>query len=1053
MKPFRLMLRFRLLFLFLPIFCQPLLAQQTTFYTESQRQYRRGLDLYGQRLFGLAQERFERVNTPLAVDEMQLRPVNEAQWEEMRTLAELYEAKAATRLEQPDAEMLVYDFLRTHTPSPIAAQAALEVGDHYFNSKEYEQALRFYDMAPTASPVGKTAEEIQFKKAYCYFVTKDFGNAKSGFNNLRNNTASDWYIPANYYYGCCAFFEKKYDEAAASFKRCEGAPQYSKLAPYYLCQIYFAQKKYNDVIAYGEPRTKDNSLRNLAEINQMVGQSYYELGDFKRARPFLEYGSANGAKMRAADHYQLGYTQYMAGDYAKAIDNFEQLNNQDSLLGQNAHYHKGDCYLQTGNKFNARTAFGQASKMPFDPSVREDALFNYAKLSYELKYDRDAIDALQKIPPESRYREQAQALMAEVLLNTRDYDRALSLLDGVPNRSQKLNATYQQLAYLRGVQLYQNNQDEEARRFFNRALDYPIDKRTTTLVSYWLGAIANEQKEYPISKNHMNAFLGQAKNYNDLPEESSLYMGQYVQGYNLLQTKDYAGAQTQFKASVDGINRNKAAIRSDQIKNGVLGDAILRSGDCSFKLGKYTEAIKYYDEAVRNRYDGFEYALYQKAIIKGLQNEPLDKIVLLEELSTKYPGSRYADEALLQLGDTYMGIGKLNEASVPLKKLTTEYRGKSPLVNQALLKLGLISYNQGNTTAATNYYKQVFANNPETAEAKDALVALEEIYVRDLNRPDEYFNFLSTIPGYDVSDMAKDSVTFRSAQAQYERGNFQGAIQAYTNYLAQFPKSPNAVVAQYNRAECYAQPSVARYDLALKDYVDVSNRGPGTYYAKSSEKAALISFSSKDYQQAYNLGRRWEEAAPNSASRFDAQVLVLQTAYETKSRVAVDEYAAKILNSELANNNHRATAAFYQGKMAYDNQEFAKAYPLFQTVTQQSTAEIMAESYHRMIDIRYRQRQYAEAEELVTIANKASAGYEDWIARNLILLSDVYMAQGDINSAAAALEAVLENYRGGNPEIMDQARKKYEKVSAPAAKPTEGSKGDGGLLELDEGGE
>ena len=85
--------------------------------------------------------------------------------------------------------------------------------------------------------------------------------------------------------------------------------------------------------------------------------------------------------------------------------------------------------------------------------------------------------------------------------------------------------------------------------------------------------------------------------------------------------------------------------------------------------------------------------------------------------------------------------------------------GKSNLVNPALLKLGLISYNQGNTSAAINYYKQVFANNPENEEAKDALAALEEIYVKDLGKPGEYFAFLETIPGYKVDNLKRDYQT------------------------------------------------------------------------------------------------------------------------------------------------------------------------------------------------------------------------------------------------------------------------------------------------------
>jgi hypothetical protein len=67
--------------------------------------------------------------------------------------------------------------------------------------------------------------------------------------------------------------------------------------------------------------------------------------------------------------------------------------------------------------------------MNFDKSMKEDALFNYAKLSYELKYDREAIEALATNRPGSKYYEDAQALMSEVFLNTRDYDRAIATLE------------------------------------------------------------------------------------------------------------------------------------------------------------------------------------------------------------------------------------------------------------------------------------------------------------------------------------------------------------------------------------------------------------------------------------------------------------------------------------------------------------------------------------------------------------------------------------------------------------------------------------------------
>ncbi len=998
-------------------------AQQTTIYTEANAAYKRGLEFYQQRLYSMAQKEF------LEAVEL-LRPVNEPEWIALKADAQLQYAKSAVRLGSPEAEKLVIDILRSQAPSPEASQAALEIGNYYFESKQYDKAIAYYDMAPQSSASSQVRDELRFKLGYSYFATKRFGQAKAAFAPLRENQRSAWYYAANYYYGTCAYMEGRYDEAAAAFRRCEDSPEYGQYVPYHLTQIFFAQKKYDQVIAYGSAKAQDSKVRNRAELNQLVGRAYFEKGDYKRALPYLETAAKEGATMTSADFYQLGYAQYQQGFYQQAIANFEAQTKYDrnNAMGQSGLYHLADCYLRTNNKFAARTAFGQAAALDFNPTIKEDAQINYAKLSIELKFDRDALIALQSIPPTSRHYEDAQALMGEIFLNTRDYERAITSLEKIPNRSARLNEILQQVTYLRGLQLYQNGQADEARRMFNKSLENPINKRTTALCSFWLGVIANEKGEYNFSKNHIASFLTQARTYTDLPEESSLHMGNYVQGYNLLKLNDYAGALTHFKAAVDGIKRDLRNIQSDQIKSAVLGDAILRAGDCHFKRNQYREALTYYNEAIERKNDGFEYALYQKAIIKGLTGAPLDKIIALEELVSKYPNSRFADDALFHIGDTYIELGRYDQAISAFRRIVTDYRNRSALVNRALLKLGLISYNQGNSTAAINYYKQVMANNPEAIETKDALAALEEIYVRDLNRPDEYFAFLATVPGYNVTTAAKDSVTFQAAEVQYYNGRYQQAIDGFTNYLAQFPNGRYTLQAYFLRAESYAHRSIAKYDLAQKDYAYVVNRGPSRFYVKAAEKAALLAYNAKDYVTALELARKWEEASTSEASRFEAQVLIMRTAYATQNYSALNEYAQKVASASMASAEQVATANYYLGKMAYDNGDLARAKPFLERVVQNSTTEIMAEAYYLLGQILYKQQQYASAEDLISTAIKASAGYDDWIARHLILLADVYIAQGDKSSAAAALEAVLDNYRG-DPQIRQEAQEKYSQLN------------------------
>lgn len=1018
-------------------------AQQTTVYTEANLAYHRGVDFFNQNIYGLAQKEFK-----AAIE--YLRPVNEPEWKAIKTEAELYNAKCAVRLGQPEAEKLALDFLRAHSPSPVASQAALEIGDYYFDQKEYDKAITYYDMAPGT---GKTGDEVQFKKGYSLFITKRFREAKAEFAPLKENTRSEWYYPANYYSGCCSFFEGKYDEALKGFQRCEQNDKYKAVVPYYITQIYANKKQYDQVISYGAAKAQDDNVKNRPELNLIVGQAYFEKGDYKKALPYLEYGVSNGASLRPSDYYQLGYSQYRNGYYKEAAQNLEQLGKQDSLLGQNALYHLGDCYLRTGKKLNARTAFGQAANMNYDKSVQEDALINYAKLSYELKFDRDAIEALQKFQPSSKYYEEAQNLMGLVLLNTRDYDRAVSILENVKTRTPRVNEAYQIVTYNRGIQLYQNGQKEEARRYFNKSLDYPVDKRLAALSSFWMASIANEAGEWNISKQHMASFIGSAKNYNDLPEESSLWMGHYVQGYNHLKLEDHKLSLANFKAAVDGIKKNSNNIQSPLIKTAVLGDAVLRAGDCHFKNKQYADALAYYNEAVNKKYEGFEYAIYQKAMIRGLQGSPLDKAIALENLVNQYPSSRYADEALLELGNTYLEMGKLSEATAPLRKLVSDYQGKSPLVNQAYMQLGLISFRQGKYDVAADYYKRVFSNNPDADQAREAQIALKETY-DEWGRPNDYITFISTIPGYKVSQGTKDSILFQSAEYQYQNRRYQQAVTSFTDYLNQFPNSPNAASAYYYRAESYASDDVRKYSQAYKDFAVVVGRGPGKWYARSAERAALLALNTeKNPAQALEYARKWEDAAPNDGSRFQAQLVALEAAYKSgNNSVAVNEYANKVNNSPQASAEQLATANFYLGKLAFDKGDFTRAYPLLEATTENTTSEHMAESYHLMAQILYRQKKYAEVEDLITgQANKNSAGYDDWIARNLILLADVYLDQGDKSSASAALEAVLENYKGGDPGIMNTARQKYNQIESSQPKKENQSEKGGNFLEMEGG--
>jgi len=1004
------------------LFVAGIYGQNSAIYTQTNLAYKKAMNLYEEGIVGLAQTEFKNVIETL-------RPLNEPESVLLKTKAELFYAKCAVRLNQPDGERLIIDFARTYDPDPLANQAILEMADFYFNSKDYARAAELFASIDAFDLGRDQRSEVKFKLGYSYFVKKKFREARIAFSEIRD-IQNEYYYPSNYYYGMTSFYEDKYNEAIASFEKVERSKKYQPYTPYYIAQIYFAQGKFDEVIKYAVDKTQNEKLKNLPEINQLVGQAYFEKGDFRKALPYLEYYADNAKQLRPEDLYQLGYVHYQDKNYQQAIVRLEELGTLDSEMGQSAMYALADAYLKTDKKPSARNAFRAAARMDYDDNIQEESNFNFAKLSYELNFDREAIAALEKIDPSSKFHSEAQTLLSSIFLNTRDYDNALATIEKLPNLSPAMMETYQKVAYFKGIQLYRDGETEGAKKRFNQSLENPVDNRTKALAYYWLGEIAHQEEDYPASTRQINKFLALSKNLKNLPDESSVYTANYIQGYNYLEQTDYNSALGYFEKAATGIKSNALFISNPIVAQRIQGDAILRSGDAYFKRNQYTKALEYYNTAVDQNHNGFVYALYQKAIIEGLNGNQTNKIIALDDLVENHPNSEYADNALMQLGITYLEIGKLDNASRPLKTLLEKYPNSS-LRNQGLLKLGLISYNQGSLEEAANYYKQVFGNNPTEREGEAALTALEEIYVDDLAQPDVYFAFLETIPGYKVQAGEKESINFKAAASQYENGNYGKAIISLNNYIRLYPGGKNIIKAYFYRGD--AHTAEKQYTEALRDFEKVIEKGNSSYYVKALDKAAIIAYyHAEDYEKSYDFYSRLEAATDKMDTRLEAQEGALSSAYLIGNGTAVLAYADKVLKNPDVTTEQRALASFYVGKVAFDKEEYLDALRAFNEVTKSSNNEETAEARYLIAYIYYVQRDLEVAEQITLNAQAESSEYPYWAGKSIILLADILAEKGDVLNARAVLEGWIESYNE-DEELLNIAKKKLEQLKAREA--------------------
>jgi tetratricopeptide (TPR) repeat protein len=991
-------------------------AQQTVLYRDAERDFTNLLKQYDQGLYGrcaLSAEKFRAL-------------YKDPEFHNFSLEAELYQLKSGLRMESPGIINEVLAFSERHKPGIVSQQAIMLVGEDAYDRKQYDDAIKYLSMVDGRVLRPEERSALYFKLGYCLFVRKEFDQAATLFNETRE-IRDKYYYPSNYYYGMTQYFKANYPEAIRSFERVAPSDFYKDYIPYYITQIHFSNKEFEKVIGYGNQAINNPTVLNKTEIRQLIGQAYFETGDYAAAIPHLEYVEKQSAKLRTDDFYQLGITYYHTGRYKEAIPILSQIRNETGVKAHYANYYLGQCYLKTGDKTSARNSLMNASRMEDVPSIATEATFHYGRLSAEAGDDIEAIRVLQTIPSSSPDYMEAQNTLAGILTNTNDYTLAIRELEAMKTLTPALKGAYQKVCLYRAEQLIQEGKTADAIVLLDKSLRQPVDKAIEARAYFWKGEIAHHNGYFNESIKWYNQYFTAANQTSSLPPQQSIPVAQYNQGYNYIRNANYTDAQKLFDEALTGIQSMPSTPgQANLVKNQVYPDALLRAGDCAFKRNQYDKANQYYDVSIQNKLPGNDYAEYQKAIIKGLQKQPQEKIRLLEELARDMPESLWADDALYQAGITYQDENQMAKAIQSYEKLVNQYKQKSPLLLPALLRLGLLSYNNGQFEPSLKYYKSVFQYNPDPETTREAMAAIQEIYVNELDKPDAFFEFAGTIPGYSVSGAEKDSIVYAAAENHYAQGQYEKAVESFQKYVSENPKGLYALKARYLRAESLSV--LKRYNDALVGYESVIDQGQSIYYATSLFKAALIAYNQQqDMARAYKHYVAYIPLADSGEQEFEATLGALRCAYRLKKAEDVYTMSDKVIQHPRATDDIRALAHYYAAILAYADNNTDKALSSFNAVIRINSAELAAESRYYIASLYEKRGEDEIAARLAEEAARANVGYPFWVAKSLILLSDIQFKAGDLLNARAIIEAIIENFQG-DETILKEATEKLDLI-------------------------
>lgn len=962
-------------------------------------EYNRGLELYEKQKFGAAKDQFEK-----SVERF------DNQHSEISANADFYIAACALKLFHKDSEFLLKEFVRNYSASPRVQDAWLLIGNYNYRKKRWEKAIHYYDQLSIPDLVEPMLSEYLFKMGYAHFQEEQLDEAADLFFQMKDQS-SVYYAPGVYYLAHINYSREKYATALKGFQSLEGHPQFGDVVPYYIVQVLHYQKEFDQLVSYGQKFLGNKDVKRRAEISRLVGDALFNQQAYAEAIPFLSDFMSSRYSKQKEDYYTLGYAYYKNEQFEDAAEQFSKISYNEDATGQNAQYHLGESYLRAGKKSYARNAYRAATRMDFDADIKEDALYKFALLSYELSYDPydGAIAAFKEYIAEYPDRErtkEAYDYLVNIYLTSKNYDAALASIDEYEDPDIRLKEAYQRIAFNKGVTLFQERLFVDALSYLDRSLKFDYSKTVTAKATYWKAECHYYRGDYAKAVKTYEEFI-----YSPGAVLTPYFnLANYNVGYAYFQQDKFIEAPSWFRRFV-GFKKEQ-----DEAK---LSDANLRIGDCYFMLNQYDAAFEYYVYASEIGKSDPDYAMYQVAMTQGLLKKLSDKLTSLQNLVSAYPNSHYLDAAHYEIGRVHIAQGRDQDALTSLQMVVDDFPGSS-YVRKALVSIGQTHYNGQQDEKALEVFLKIVREYPTYEDTREALIGVQNIYT-DQGHVDKYEELISSLDFVNISDMALDSINYEAAEIQYFNGQCKEAVTAFNKYLDRFGKGIFSLNARYYRAECLSR--MGQDVKAAVDYEYVADLPRNKFSEPALMKAARTSYADSKYPQALGYYKRLSLLGQYKNNLLESEIGQMRCNFILKNYQGAIANGIIAQESEKLDHNLRVETdiTIAKSNLALNSPGAASSY-LSQVILSGSPSQA-AEATYLMAKMEFDSDMLDTSEVMVFSLVEAYQSESFWLGKGLLLLSDIYMTRGDLFQAKATLQNIVDNYEEED-EVKAEAEEK-----------------------------
>ena len=916
--------------------------------------------------------------------------------------AAYYIASNAYELKQKNALSLLQDYLQIYPYSPMRERVAYMIGRTYYEHKNYKEAINWYGQLKNNQLDGDDNMAYLFTKGVSYLALKDYEPARVIFANLYGRKTI-YETDALYYYSYSEFCLKNYNKALTGFLELETNSKYAEPSSYHLLQIYDQQGENTKAVEYGQSLLKRFPVSPYnSEAYRILGEASYREKSYKQAIDYLKKYERNEKKVQRSDMYMLGLSYYHTGEFKNAVDHLSKVTTEKDALSQNAYLYIGLSYVKLNDKTNAKMAFQTASKDNFDQATKEEASYNYVLAVYEEAAPfGESITAFERFIadyPKSKHLDDIYSHLVTIYMTEKNYETAYASIQKIKTTNPKIKAAKENALFQLGAAAFLKKEYTKALNYFTLSIAEYTPQSFSAQAFLWRGETYYQLGEYNKARLDLVKF-GDQKQKRTQEENLKSY---YTLAYSYFEEENFTAALEWY---LKFIQLEKSH------KNPLFTDVVNRTGDCYFYTREFDTARKYYMQIANSSATFGDYASFQNAFILGIQKKYNEKIVALNTLLSTYPKSDYADDALYEIGRTYVLQEENDKAITSYEKVITLYP-KTTLARKAALEIGMLYANKGDMEQAIVAYKTVVNSYPSSEEAKVAIESMQTIYVEN-NQIKEYLSYRESIEGSTISTMKKsleDSLNFVAAERLFVKEKYKEATASFKNYLVTFcdKQTLNCILAHYYLGESYYKTD--QLEKALTSFERLTKLTGNPYQEEALVRSAEITYGQKDYKKALDYFEQLFDAASSRENKNSARIGILRCSY------ALNNYDKTIL---AANNllEEASTDAFIVREARYCRaksylqvNEAKMAMDDLKELSKDLRQEMGAEAKYLLAQQFYNQEQYGSAETEIMDFIERNTPHQYWLARAFVLLADIYIQQNDDFQAKQYLISLEENY-------------------------------------------